>query len=133
MTSKFLHGKKLLHNIETTGFEYIQCGRLKIALNSSTFLSLRNGDIFPILFFFFLVLTRGHIFFIAPRERQGERETSVQKRSIDCLPPQYAQTGAWACLDWGSLVSRLEQRINCNLAMCPDWESNLQPEDSLTN
>lgn len=34
-------------SIKTTGNENVQCGGFKIALGSLTFLSLRNGDVFP--------------------------------------------------------------------------------------
>ena len=50
------------------------------------------------------------IFFIAFRERGRER-TLMCKRSNNWLPPKCTWTGDWTC----------------NLRMCPDQESNLQP------
>ena len=60
--------------------------------------------------FFFLILTRGN-FLIAFRERERERETSMRERSIDLLSSVYAWT----------------KDQTCNIGICPDRESNLQP------
>ena len=45
------------------------------------------------------------------RERERETETSVWERNIHGLPPVHAPTGD----------------RTCNLDICPDWESKLQP------
>ena len=64
-------------------------------------------------------LTQGH-FFIAFRERGRERDTETERErdmegdregNINQLPPTYASTKAQTC----------------NLGVCPEWESNLQP------
>ena len=50
-------------------------------------------------YYFSLILTRGH-FFIAFRESKGERETSMQERSISWLPPYMPRPGTKPTTSW---------------------------------
>ena len=52
-------------------------------------------------------------------EREEGRERNIDAREKHLLvPPVCAQTGD---------RTHSEPPLNCNLGMCPEWESNLQP------
>ena len=75
-----------------------------------------KNTLFIHLFFYSHLRTFFHCF---QRERKGERERDRCEReaSTGCLP--YVPGPGTACTRTGDRI--------CNLGMCPDWESNLQP------
>ena len=65
-----------------------------------------SGMVLVFILFYFIYPYQGHLFIILEREegkeQERERETSIQERSIDQLPPVCSQTRHRMHMDPGS-------------------------------